>query len=139
MNPQNDRLDNLIAHTRRFAVKYLGLANINCRFTSPENIPGYLVSAEFRRNIFLVVKETLHNIVKHSSATEVLFVVNFSDHNLEIKIEDNGKGFSLEKSQTYGNGLSNMKKRIEDVGGAITLRSTQGKGTRIDFSARINY
>ena len=139
MNPQNDRLDNLIAHTRRFAVKYLGLTNINCRFTSPENIPGHLVSAEFRRNIFLVVKETLHNIVKHSSATEVLFVVNFSDHKLEMKIEDNGKGFSLEKSQTSGNGLSNMKKRIEDVGGAIALRSTQGKGTRIDFSARINY
>ncbi len=139
MNPQNDRLDNLIAHTRRFAVKYLGLANINCRFTSPENIPGHLVSAEFRRNIFLVVKETLHNIVKHSFATEVLFVVNFSDHNLEIKIKDNGKGFSLEKLQTSGNGLSNMKKRIEDVGGTIALRSTPGKGTRIDFSARINY
>ena len=139
INPQNDRLDNLIAHTRRYAVKYLGLANINCIFTSPENIPGHLVSAEFRRNIFLVVKETLHNIVKHSSATEVLFVVNFSDHNLEIKIEDNGKGLSLEKSQTSGNGLSNMKKRIEDVGGAIAIRSTQGKGTRIDFSAKINY
>jgi ligand-binding sensor domain-containing protein len=137
MNPQNDELDNLIAHTRRYAVKYLGLANINCRFVSPDDLPSYTLSAEFRRNIFLIVKEVLHNIVKHSCAPEVLFAVNFSDHNLEMKIEDNGKGFSLEKSRTSGNGLSNMKKRIEDIGGFITIQSACGKGTQISFSAKI--
>ena len=94
MNPQNDKLDNLIAHTRRFSVKYLGLANINCQFIAPEIIPSYPLSAELRRNIFLVVKEVLHNIVKHSCASEVSFIIELFNHQLNIKIEDNGKGFS---------------------------------------------
>ena len=138
MNPQNDKLDNLIAHTRRYAIKYLGLANINCRFVSPDNLPSHTLSAEFRRNIFLIVKEVLHNIVKHSCASEVLFAVIFSDHNLEMKIEDNGKGFIIEESHASGNGLSNMRKRIEDIGEFITIQSTCEKGTQISFSAKIN-
>ena len=138
MNPQNDKLDNLIAHTRRYAVKYLRLANINCRFVSLDDLPSHTLSAEFRRNIFLVVKEVLHNVVKHSCASEVLFAVNFSDHNLEMKIEDNGKGFIIEESHASGNGLSNMRKRIEDIGGFITIQSTCGKGTQVSFSAKTN-
>jgi ligand-binding sensor domain-containing protein/signal transduction histidine kinase len=134
MNPQNDKLDNLIAHTRRYAVKYLGLANISCKFTTPYEIPSSSISAELRRNIFLVVKELLHNVVKHSCASEVMFEVSLLDHNLEIKIADNGKGFSLEQSTGLGNGLINMRKRIEDIGGTFNMESTQDKGTQIEFS-----
>ena len=138
MNPQNDKLDNLIAHIRRYAVKYLGLADINCRFASPEDITSYPLSTEFRRNIYLVVKEILHNIVKHSCASEVLFAVNFIGNKVEMIIKDNGKGFSTEKSQAFGNGLSNMRKRIEDIGGFISIQSVSNKGTQISLSAKID-
>lgn len=138
MNPQNDKLDNLVAHTRRYAVKYLELANISCRFTLPDEIPPHPLSAELRRNIFLVVKEILHNTVKHSCASEVLINVSLLDHSFGMKIGDNGKGFSLEQSTGLGNGLINMKKRIEDIGGVIEIESTCGKGTQINFSVKIS-
>lgn len=137
MNPQNDKLDNLIAHTRRYAVKYLNLSSIDCKFISPEIIPSYPLSAELRRNIFLVVKEVLHNIVKHSCANQVLFIIDLSDKLLNIKIEDNGKGFSVDVSSGLGNGLINMRKRIEDIGGRIQIDSSPGKGTKVSFSMNI--
>ena len=52
MNPQNDKLDNLVAHTRRYAVKYLGLANISCKFTAPVEIPSHPLSAEIEAQHF---------------------------------------------------------------------------------------
>ncbi len=138
MNPQNDKLDNLIAHTRRYAVKYLGLANISCQFMVPEIIPASPLSAELTRNIFLVVKETLHNIVKHSCASEVTFTIDLLNQQLNIKIKDNGKGFSLDESTGLGNGLLNMRRRIEDISGVINIESTYGKGTQINFTVQIN-
>ncbi len=138
MNPKNDKLDNLIAHTRRYAVKYLGLANIGCQFMVPEIIPAYPLSAEVTRNLFLVVKEILHNIAKHSCASEVTFTVDLFNQVLDVKIVDNGKGFSLDKSEGLGNGLLNMRKRIEDIGGLITIESFEGKGTQINYSVKIN-
>ena len=137
MNPQNDKLDNLIAHTRRYAVKYLSLANMSCQFMVPEIIPANPLSAELTRNLFLVVKETLHNTVKHSCASEVTFTIDFLNQQLSIKIKDNGKGFSLDKSTGLGNGLLNMRRRVEDIGGVIRIESTYGKGTQISFTVQI--
>ena len=137
MNPQNDKLDNLIAHTRRYAVKYLNLSNIECKFALPEIIPSYLLSAELRRNIFLVVKEVLHNIVKHSGANEVLFKIEITNRLLNIKIEDNGRGFSVKELSGLGNGLINMRKRIQDITGNIQIDSAPDKGTQINFSVNI--
>ncbi len=137
MNPQNDKLDNLIAHTRRFAVKYLSLANFSCQFIEPEIIPAYTLSAGLRRNIFLVVKEALHNIVKHSGASEVLINIEFCNDQLNIQIKDNGKGFLINEVSGLGNGLINMQKRIEDIGGKIKIETAQGDGTQISFSIKL--
>lgn len=137
MNPQNDKLDNLTAHIRRYAVKYLNLANIRCVFKADEYIPAWPLSAEVRRNIFLVVKEVLHNIVKHSSACEVSFSIKLSDAQISIVIKDNGKGFLINELYGRGNGLTNIRKRIEDIGGKIQIESYLGKGTHISFSVNI--
>ena len=137
MNPQNDKFDNLIAHTRRFAVKYLSLANISSQFIEPEIIPSYPLSAGLRRNIFLVVKESLHNVVKHSKASEVLINIEFCNDQLNMQIKDNGKGFSIDGISGLGNGMINMQKRIEDIGGKIKIETAQGDGTQISFSVKL--
>ncbi len=80
MNPKNDTLDNLVAHVRRYSVKYLSLARIGCKFVAPDTVPATPLAAEVRRNLFLVVKETLHNVVKHSKATEVTMTVECEEN-----------------------------------------------------------
>ncbi len=86
-----------------------------------------------------MVKEALHNIVKHSGASGVLIIIEFSDVQLDVKIADNGKGFLIDEISGLGNGLINMQKRIEDVGGKIKIESTYGKGTQINFAVKINH
>jgi len=134
MNPKNDTLDNLVAHLRRYSVKYLSLAQINCKFTAPDVIPANHLTAEVRRNLFLVVKEALHNVVKHACASEVTITTLLSDTKLEITIEDNGKGFSVDENQQPGNGLASMNNRMRDIGGALAVVSSPNRGTSIRVS-----
>ena len=137
MNPQNDKLDNLVAHIRRYSIKYLNLSNIECIFSVPEIIPAQHLSTELRRNIFLVVKEALHNIAKHAGASEVLFTIELASEQLVIQIKDNGTGFLIDELSGSGNGLVNMRKRIEDIGGRIKIESSPGEGTQIGFSIKL--
>jgi signal transduction histidine kinase/ligand-binding sensor domain-containing protein len=131
MNPKNDTLDNLLAHVRRYAVKYLNLVGIPCDFVAPENVPSSAVSSEVRRNFFLVVKEALHNIVKHASASTVEIKAEVSEGKMRLQIRDNGKGFVPGSGKGEGNGLLNMRKRMADIGGEMQLESVPGSGTSI--------
>jgi signal transduction histidine kinase len=135
MNPKNDTLDNLVAHLRRHSVKYMSLAEIHCSISAPDIIPAYYVTAEVRRNVFLVVKEALHNIVKHSGASEVTIGVALTELKMETSICDNGRGFVSGEERGSGNGLLNMRKRMADIGGEFWIESTPGAGTRITIVA----
>jgi signal transduction histidine kinase len=97
----------------------------------PESVPDLHLSAESRRNIFLVVKEALHNVVKHSVASEVVMRLIVSNQVIAVAIEDNGKGFPLNEGTREGIGLHSMKKRAEDIGGTIEFESNQPSGTRV--------
>jgi signal transduction histidine kinase len=131
INPQNDSLENLIAYTRHHISNCCELSNMHCLFDLPEQIPVVSLSAEFRRNIFLVIKEAINNILKHARASEVLFRIRFVKNRMTVEITDDGKGFSQEKPSQFGNGLSNMKKRMEQLGGKWQISSIPGKGTKI--------
>ena len=125
MNEKNDSLENLVYYTRTYALEYCAENNINCTIHLPENIPVIPVSGETRRNIFLTVKESLHNIVKHAEAKNVEITVGVSK-SLDITIRDDGKGFDKDDDTEEGNGLRNMQKRIESIGGEITIKNEMG-------------
>src|ERR1051326_8484019 len=91
------------------------------------------LSAELRHNLFLAVKEGLNNIAKHAGASEVHIRFSLNDSKLEIGIEDNGAGFAVTAANGFGNGLSNMKHRLEEIGGRFSLDSEPAKGTRLHF------
>jgi len=103
----------------------------------PETLPSSPVSADTRRNVFLVVKEALHNIVKYASATEVIIDAELREQSLNIRIQDNGKGFDLASNANAGNGLGNMKKRMADVGGTLSIESEPGSGTAVRLSVNV--
>lgn len=131
MDPRNDALEDLVAYLREYASKYLGTAGIACEFDLPDAVPGLQLSAEARRNIFLVAKEALHNVVKHSGATLVRMLVEVSSQHLRMEIVDNGQGFDVRNPSPGGNGLRNMARRMNDVGGTLEIVSSSGGGTRV--------
>src|SRR6185436_18227036 len=112
-------------------MEYLSQSGIGCKAELPDNIPSVFVSGEFRRNIFLTIKEALHNVVKHSQATTVKLSIDVN-HQLSIKVNDNGVGFDKNNIRSFSNGLANMETRIKEIGGRINIMNSQG--TVIDLS-----
>ncbi|MEO5947541.1 MAG: ATP-binding protein, partial [Chitinophagaceae bacterium] len=124
MNEKNDTLEDLLFYARSYAVEYCEENKLRCETHLPETVPPFFISGEVRRNVFLTIKESLHNIIKHAAAKQVS--INFSvDKHLMIAIKDDGKGMTKNKVQE-GNGLRNMKKRIESVGGTFDVQNKNG-------------
>jgi signal transduction histidine kinase len=133
LNNNNDNLQSLIAYTRQYTVGYLDDLNIDYRFNTPDQIPDIAVLGKHRRSVFLLVKEALNNIAKHANANSVDVDIS-TDKVLHIKIHDNGVGFN-ESMIVPGNGLGNMRKRIQSLKGEMVILN--GMGTTIKFDIPI--
>jgi signal transduction histidine kinase len=133
LNPKNDTLEGLIAYIRRFTYEYLEPTNINCTFDLPEILPNKALTVEVRRNVYLVVRESLHNMVKHSGAAKVWITMKMHEHGFKITIRDDGAGFDPGNLEFPGNGLINMRKRMKDIGGDFKITSVSGEGTEIEL------
>jgi signal transduction histidine kinase len=134
LNEKNDSLADLLVFTRAYAVEYLSSNNIACDFKMPVAVPEIFISGETRRNIFLSVKEALHNIIKHASATEVIMSIEFNK-TLKIIIHDNGKGIDFDHVRRFGNGLINIQERMKTIGGKSVI--TNDKGALIQLEVPI--
>jgi signal transduction histidine kinase len=131
VNPRNDTLAHLIDYAGQFALDYLRMAHIRCRLDFPDQPPARELSTDLRHNLFLVIKEALHNVVKHSHATEAWLRTTATSEKLQIIIEDNGIGFEQAADNALADGLRNMRQRMADIGGEYVIESNRGQGTRI--------
>jgi signal transduction histidine kinase/ligand-binding sensor domain-containing protein len=131
VNPRNDTLAHLIDYTGQFAVDYLRAAGVRCLLDVPEQAAAREVPTNVRHNVFLVVKETLQNIVKHARATAVWLRIKVTHQKLQIIIEDNGQGFESAPQDALADGLRNMQQRMEETGGTCRVQSHIGKGTEV--------
>ncbi|HVZ56887.1 MAG TPA: two-component regulator propeller domain-containing protein [Chitinophagaceae bacterium] len=131
LNEKNDSLSDLLAYTRSYAVEYLSEHGIACRVDQPDLQAEHFVSGEFRRNIYLTVKEALHNVVKHARASRVEILVR-AGRTLDILIRDDGTGFNPAEVRPFRNGLSNMRRRIQEIGGVLQV--TASAGTEVSLS-----
>ena len=125
LNSRNDTLPNLIAYLRHMIVEYFEPLSLQLHIATPDHIPEADVSGKIRRNILLCVKETLHNIIKHSKATKVL--VQFETYpGFSITIKDNGIGFDPDLTYSHKNGLHNIRERIRVIGGSLDISNKEG-------------
>jgi len=153
VNPRNDTLNKLGLYLAAYVEEFFQATPIRCRLDIPPGLPSLPLSAELRHNLFLTVKEALNNIVKHSQASEVRVRLALEDSTLAIDLEDNGIGIQAPRAKCQvpsamnpepfvvspatshvspsGNGLSNMKERIEEIGGTFEVTSQPNDGTRI--------
>jgi signal transduction histidine kinase len=131
LNEKNDTLADLIAYTRSYAAEYLASHDIQCDANTPLNLPATFIPGEMRRNIFLSVKECLHNIVKHAEATKVSFSIHLN-HTMQIVIHDNGKGIDWSSQRSFSNGIENIQKRMKEINGEVGF--TNERGTKVSLT-----
>jgi signal transduction histidine kinase len=130
INPKYDDLQNLFIRMKRYAADMLDGKNINGQFDFPANEPDVKLSMTQRRDLYLVFKEAVNNLVKYSEAANALIKIATGENTIEMLVEDDGKGFDSEKVK-YGNGLHNMMQRAKASGAEVTIRSVPGEGTRV--------
>jgi signal transduction histidine kinase len=134
INPDNDSFEKLMAKMRSYAREMIlgEEIKLNYRniFEDNKKHKTLNISMEQRRNVYLMFKECIHNIVKHSKATEVDIAIALEGDLIRIDIKDNGQGFDLAAAKD-GNGLENLKRRAKDCFIELDIKSEQQKGTAI--------
>ena len=126
-------MDDLAAYCANYARQYLSEHGIGCTVHQPTDQPAVEVSSELRRNVFLVLKEALHNVVKHARATHVEVTFQWDRQQLQLEIADDGRGSNgALTGHAQGVGLRSMRQRLEGMGGQFALTGgPEGSGTRI--------
>jgi signal transduction histidine kinase len=136
VNPENDNLEALGNYLCQMVKQLCEPTMLRCRFHVLDLPPDVQVSSQTRHNISLAVKEAVHNLIKHAKASGVTVRMAFAAGILEVSIHDDGSGFQPAES-IPGNGLSNMKQRLQNIGGSCLVESRPGQGTTVRLRLRI--
>ncbi|NJO87774.1 MAG: hypothetical protein HC831_01570 [Chloroflexia bacterium] len=89
---------------------------------------------------YRIIQEAFNNIIKHANAEQVKLILGVKNNQLNILVEDDGKGFDTSNGHlNAGNGISNMKERVSLLGGKFRLASKPGNGTKLNISIPVNY
>jgi ligand-binding sensor domain-containing protein/signal transduction histidine kinase len=137
VNPSNDTLDGLITYVCKYAQEYLALAGLRYRLDVPAVLPVAPISPEVRHNMFLASKEAVTNVVRHAQASSVSVRLHLEPGRFTLEIEDNGRGLGGLDEQGGRNGLRNMRKRMEDVGGLFSIAPAPEGGTVVRLTAPV--
>lgn len=103
---------------------------------APQNVPSYPISSVFKRNLFLLFTEAIHNSQKHAKASKIMVALGVSDSHITIRVADDGCGFAPETVRE-GIGLQSMRERAEQLGGEIHITSAPSVGTTVEFTAKL--
>ena len=133
MNSTNNSLLTLLSYLREYAGNVMDEANIHLEFNAPAEINDMELQSIIRRNVFLVVKEALNNILKYAEAKKVIITFRKENKTGSIRIADNGRGFNKDNTRKFGNGLKNMNARMEAIGGSFRIESVIDAGTEIEM------
>jgi signal transduction histidine kinase len=136
VNPENDNLEALGNFVCQMVKQLCEQTQLRCRFHVQDLPHTVQVSSQTRHNISMAVKEAVHNIIKHAKASEVTIRISFSDGMLDVSVHDDGSGFRP-VDNISGNGLSNMKQRLHNIGGNCFVESQPGQGTMVRLRLRI--
>ncbi|MBL0051479.1 MAG: sensor histidine kinase [Bacteroidetes bacterium] len=137
ISPTHDSLDSLIVYMRNHIHKFFENTGITYQINFPDAYENRSINPELKRNIFLVLKESLNNILKYAKAKNVTVDFKIDGDKFELKIKDNGVGFAPLSFgeepgvRSGGNGLPNMKHRIEQTGGNFEINSSPNAGCEI--------
>lgn len=130
INPKRDSLLDLTRRMRQHAEEICERREIRLEFIATAPAPALRLDADTRRNIYLIFKEAVTNVVRHSNASSVVIDFSMLANELVLRIIDDGDGFDT-TLESEGNGLLNMQRRAADTGGTLSVDSVKGEGTTL--------
>lgn len=134
MNTENDYLRNFAAYVYKFARKFLDSAGLQLQYHTEIPEEPIFLPGSVRHCLYLSSKELLNNVVKHAQASAVSINISYHDNVLQIQISDNGKGFNAAGLDGWGNGLKNIRKNIQQMGGLVEWVNQSGTVTTITMN-----
>lgn len=137
MKPGKDEFMTMSSRIRNFANDILGSTNIIYNIRIDKNIDVVITDITARKNIVLVIKEAINNTAKYSQATNLDVRLEMMNKTISIEISDNGIGFNI--LETKGNGIGNMRKRVEELNGSFIINSSKNIGTSIGVTIPYPY
>ena len=133
---ENDRFENVLQRMNQFASEILDAKNMALDFISDKELSSSRLTMKQRKNLYLFFKEAINNAAKHSGAKNIFVHIFQKDHYIEMIIKDDGKGFDT--SQTFnGNGMSTLKKRVDELRGYLKIHSQINEGTVVELKFKI--
>jgi len=133
VNSRRDTLRDFVAFTSKYIRRFLEATPIRCRLDVADDLPDMACDLPVRRNLLLAVKEAVNNAVKYSAAQQLCFRVERRPPMLVVVVEDDGRGFDLDKAKATGNGLANLVARMRDIGGVCRITTAPGAGCRVEL------
>jgi signal transduction histidine kinase/ligand-binding sensor domain-containing protein len=133
INPQKDHLSDLSQRMRHFASDVLTARQIAFRFRTPDPAHDIPVGANVRRELFMMFKEAVNNLVKHSACTQAFLELTVDQDRLVLRVQDDGVGFD-QASVSRGHGLDSLRARTEALGGQLSVVTAPGSGTSLVFT-----
>jgi signal transduction histidine kinase len=134
VDPRHDDVSALLRRMQRFAADLL--RNVDHAFKRPITAPDVKLDPALQRDIYLIFKETLHNVVRHADADHVDIEVRVHERRFEMRIRDDGVGFRLGTGEG-GYGLASLRRRARRMGGELDVRSAPGEGTEVSLRVGI--
>jgi signal transduction histidine kinase len=132
INPRHDSLVELVEFVSEFAGRFLRHAPVEFHLEVAKQMPDVELSSTLRHNFLLAVKEALNNAVRHARATTIRLRIGVENGQLCACVADDGRGME-EAAVSAGDGLRNLRARLEAIGGTTTVRSAPGAGTEVTF------
>lgn len=133
LQPRNDNFDQMMLRIKSYALENLSVKNVRVRFEMDEKLSGLKVPANKRKELFLIYKEAINNVLKYAQADDVYIQFKKEGGLLIMEITDNGVGFDTE-TPNDGNGMFTMRERARALNGSLSITSKSGKGTTVQLS-----
>jgi len=137
LNPENQSLAQLLAYLREQLHQLLEYSGINYKIDFPENNEAVILTNAQRRNLLLVTKEIVHNAIKHSKARNIEIRCKKEESSIVFDITDDGIGFNVAGNGS-GNGLRNIRRRIQELGGELLIQTNTGAGSQFNYSIPVS-
>lgn len=132
INPENDSIDKIILRMRALSYNLLRAKKIEYTFRADEEMGNVKLSMEKRRNLFLIFKEVLNNVIKYSEAKRSEIRLTHNNGTLRLLIRDDGIGFDPAVKYN-GNGLNSIRKRAQEMHAKLNIQSGEGIGTSVEL------
>ena len=131
IKPKSESLSNLMARINNNFSTLFKEQGIIFTVTSGTDTENIILNTKAKKNVYLIIKEALNNILKYADAFRVKISISYNRPEIRLSVKDDGLGFDPAVVKRKGHGLSNMKNRAEEMNGQLEIKSFKGKGTEI--------